>query len=90
MIDAPTEIHLASNLKREKERTIARYFESFLSHIRDPQGGTSQQNDPGKGMLEVFPTKILHLYIYITVLYFYANRKVKNYKFLQLNRRQEI
>ncbi|XP_073967794.1 uncharacterized protein [Bombus fervidus] len=48
VIDAPTEIHLASNLKREKERTIARYLESFLSHIRDPQGGTSQQNDPGK------------------------------------------
>lgn len=88
MIDAPTEIHLASNLKREKERTIARYLESFLSHIRDPQGGTSQQNDPGKGMSETFPTKILH--IYITVLYFYGNRKVKNYKFLQLNQRQDI
>lgn len=23
-------------------------MESFLSHIRDPQGGTSRQNDPGK------------------------------------------
>ncbi|CAD1471505.1 unnamed protein product [Heterotrigona itama] len=49
VIDAPEgSTHLASNLKRENERTIARHLESFLSRIRDLQGGTSRQNDPGK------------------------------------------
>lgn len=48
MIDAPKKVYLAGNLKREKERTIARYLDSFFSQIRDSQAGSSSQDDPGK------------------------------------------
>ncbi|CAK9832269.1 hypothetical protein ANTRET_LOCUS9121 [Anthophora retusa] len=40
--------YLAGNLKRENERTIARYLENLLSHVRVPQRRISQQNDSGK------------------------------------------
>ncbi|KOC70613.1 hypothetical protein WH47_03629 [Habropoda laboriosa] len=37
--------YLAGNLKRENERTIARYLSSLLSHVRDPRSRSFNQND---------------------------------------------
>lgn len=86
--------HLADNLKRENERTIARYLESISSHIRDSQGGTSRQNDPGKGKSKTstfFPCfAIIHYTFSFFFFSLYGNRETKDRRFSQLKRKRNV
>ncbi|XP_076639246.1 uncharacterized protein LOC143351531 [Colletes latitarsis] len=40
--------HRPGNLKQEKEKKIARYLQSFLSQVRDPERRISGGKDPGR------------------------------------------